>query len=107
MSALLASLDFQPWRVFAGDLDLLELTAVVQASSLHLGGDSGGLHVAWMTDVPTVTWFRSYEGLADWRPVGPHHRSLIGERTSEGLAGIRTSDIADMTEQLVSAQQPV
>lgn len=107
MSALLASLDFQPWRVFAGDLDLLEFAAVVQASRLHLGGDSGGLHVAWMTGVPTVTWFRRYDGLADWQPAGPQHRSLIGERTPEGLSGIRTSEIADLVGQLASAQAPV
>ncbi len=101
MSALLATLDFQPWRVFAGDLDLLELTALVQAGSLHLGGDSGGLHVAWMTGVPTVTWFRRYDGLLDWRPVGDCHRSAIGERTPEGLGGIATSDLVrDVAELL-------
>ena len=104
MSALLASLDFRPWRVFAGDLDLLEFAAVVQASRLHLGGDSGGLHVAWMTGVPTVTWFRRYDGLADWQPIGPRHRSLIGERTSFGLAGIETSEIVDMVAHLISTQ---
>lgn len=102
MSALLSALDFPPWRVFAGELDLLELAAIVQASSLHLGGDSGGLHVAWMTGVPTVTWFRRYDGLADWQPVGPRHRSVIGERTPEGLSGIETSSILAMDEDLLS-----
>jgi ADP-heptose:LPS heptosyltransferase len=57
MSDLLAAPDFQPWRVFAGDLDLLELAAVMQASCLHFSGDSGRLHIAWMTGVPTVSWF--------------------------------------------------
>jgi ADP-heptose:LPS heptosyltransferase len=96
MSALLALLDFRPWRVFAGNLDLLELTAIVQASCLHLGGDSGGLHVAWMTGVPTVSWFRRYDGLADWQPVGEGHRSLIGERSDSGILDIKTSDILEM-----------
>ena len=59
-----------------------------------------------MTGVPTVTWFRRYDGLADWRPVGPYHRSVIGERTSEGLAAIRTSDFVDMAALLIAAQQP-
>lgn len=93
MSALVAGLDTPPWRVFAGDLDLLELAAVVGRSALHVGGDSGGLHVAWMTGVPTLTWFRRYDGLADWRPVGPLHRDVIGDRTPEGLAGIQTDAI--------------
>ena len=104
MSALLAALDFQPWRVFAGELDLLELLVIVQMSCCHLGGDSGGLHTAWMTCVPTVTWFRRYDGLADWQPIGPRHRSLIGERTSFGLAGIETSEIVDMVAHLISTQ---
>lgn len=106
MSALLASLNFQPWRVFAGDLDLLELTAIVQASCLHMGGDSGGLHVAWMTGVPTVTWFRRYDGLADWRPIGDRNREVIGERTPEGLAGINVHEIIDMAEELISNSTP-
>jgi len=101
MSALPATLDFQPWRIFAGDLDLLELAALVQASDLHLGGDSGGLHVAWMTGVPTVTWFRRYAGLADWQPLGDRHRSVIGERTREGLAGIEASQLAAMAADLM------
>jgi ADP-heptose:LPS heptosyltransferase len=102
MSALLATLDFQPWRIFAGDLDLLELAALVQASDLHLGGDSGGLHVAWMTGVPTVTWFRRYDGLADWQPVGDRHRSVIGDRTPEGLTGINVHEIIGVAEEFIS-----
>lgn len=109
MGQLLAALDFQPWRVFAGDLDLLELAAIVQASSLHMGGDSGGLHVAWMTGVPTVTWFRRYDGLADWQPVGDRHRSIIGDRTPGGLAGIAASDLVRDVEELLtrSISRPV
>jgi ADP-heptose:LPS heptosyltransferase len=106
MSTLLAALDFQPWRIFAGELDLLELTAVVQASHLHLGGDSGGLHVAWMTDVPTVTWFRRYAGVADWQLVGDRHRSVVGDRTPEGLAGISVHEIIGMADHLISNPPP-
>ncbi len=61
VSTVLAALDFQSWRVFSCDLDLLTLCAVVQSSHLHIGGDSGGLHVAWMTGASTVTWFRTYD----------------------------------------------
>ena len=102
MSALLSALDFSPWRVFAGELDLLELASIVQSSCLHIGGDSGGLHVAWMTGVPSVTWFRRYDGLADWQPVGPRYRSVVGERTDQGLKGIYTSEIESAAEELLS-----
>jgi len=103
MSALLAALDFKPSRVFSGDLDLLELAAMLQASCLHLGGDSGGLHVAWMTGVPTVTWFRRYEGLLDWQPVGLRYRSVVGERSAEGLFGIETGAILQHAHELVAS----
>jgi ADP-heptose:LPS heptosyltransferase len=103
MQALRQALDFEPWRVFDGTLDLLELSAVIGASALHIGGDSGGLHVAWMTGVPTVTWFRRYDGLADWRPVGDRHRSVIGERTADGLAGVATDDLLAAAGGLLEA----
>jgi ADP-heptose:LPS heptosyltransferase len=106
MSALLAALDFQPWRVFPGNLDLLEFAALVKASCLHIGGDSGGLHVAWMTGVPSVTWFRRYDGLADWRPVGNRHRDVVGERASSGLEGIEIPVILARIEELVAHSIP-
>jgi ADP-heptose:LPS heptosyltransferase len=106
MSALLAALDFQPWRVFPGNLDLLEFAALVKANCLHIGGDSGGLHVAWMTGVPSVTWFRRYDGLADWRPVGNRHRDVVGERASSGLEGIEISVILARIEELVAHSIP-
>ena len=101
MHGLLPQLDFTPWRVFSGDLDLLELAALVQRAAIHLGGDSGGLHVAWMTGVPTVTWFREYEGRPGWQPVGDHHRSLVGERRENGITGITTEDLIEAVEELL------
>jgi hypothetical protein len=101
MAWLLPQLDFTPWRVFPGDLDLLELAALVQRSAIHLGGDSGGLHVAWMTGVPTVTWFREYEGRPDWQPVGEHHRTLVGERQKNGIFGISTEKIITAVKDLL------
>ena len=106
ISGLLAALDFQPWRVFPGNLDLLEFAALVKGSCLHIGGDSGGLHVAWMTGVPSVTWFRRYDGLAEWRPVGNRHRDVVGERASSGLEGIEISVILARIEELAAHSMP-
>lgn len=104
MAALLPQLNFAPWRVFAGDLDLLELAGLIQRAAIHLGGDSGGLHVAWMTGVPTVTWFREYDGRADWQPVGEQHRSMVGERHDEGISGIFTEGLMAAVEELLQKQ---
>jgi len=101
MVDLLPQLDFVPWRIFSGDLDLLELAALIQRAAIHLGGDSGGLHVAWMTGVPTVTWFREYKGRADWQPLGELHRSLVGERRDDGIAGISTEELLAVAGELL------
>jgi ADP-heptose:LPS heptosyltransferase len=103
MERLLPQLDFTPWRVFSGNLDLLELAALVQRAAIHLGGDSGGLHVAWMTGVPTVTWFREYEGRPDWQPTGERHHSLVGERQENGISGISTEHLLAAVESLLQA----
>jgi hypothetical protein len=48
-----------------------------------------------MTGVPTVTWFREYEGRADWQPLGDQHRSLVGVRHENGITGISNEEILD------------
>jgi len=91
MEQLLQRLDFVPWRVFRGDLDLLEYAAIVSVSALHLGGDSGGNHVAWMFGVPSVTWYRDFEGLPEWILRGENCAALVGEQNDLGIRGIQTS----------------
>ena len=98
MEAQLPRLNFTPWRVFSGNLDLLEFAAIVGRASVHLGGDSGGLHVAWMTAVPTVTWFRDYEGRIEWQPCGERHCSLVGDRQETGIIGISTEKLLSAVE---------
>ena len=101
MDSLLPQLGFTPRKVFSGSLDLLELAALVQRAAIHLGGDSGGLHVAWMTGVPTVTWFREYEGRPGWQPVGEHYRSLVGIRQENGITGVSNEEILEAVEVLL------
>lgn len=78
----------KPWRVFDGNLSLLELAGVIARSRLHLGGDSGALHLAFMLGVPTISWWRDYAGREEWMPEGPEHRALIGRESPGGLLGI-------------------
>lgn len=58
-------------------LDLGQLAAVLQRSRMHLGADSGVLHLAAALNVPTFTVFRKYPGLREWLPpVGSLHKYL-------------------------------
>ena len=78
MAALLARLPVKPWRVFPGDLNLTQLTALIQHSFLHVSGDTGTMHLAVMTGTPSVSWFFSHPGLVEWQPAGTRHRSIVG-----------------------------
>jgi ADP-heptose:LPS heptosyltransferase len=79
MKELLTLLPHQPWRVFAGNLNLTQLAAVIRHSALHGCGDTGTLHLAAMTDTPTVAWFWPNPGLQQWVPTGDKYRVIIGD----------------------------
>jgi ADP-heptose:LPS heptosyltransferase len=58
-------------------LSLGQLAALLQRCRLHLGADSGVLHLAVALDVPTFTLFRKYPALKEWLPpAGPRHKYL-------------------------------
>jgi heptosyltransferase-3 len=84
LSALRAKLKFEPWKIFPGDLDLVELTELMRRARLHLGGDSGALHVALMAGTPTLSWFRDYEGRREWQPQGTGHYAVVLKKSAAG-----------------------
>lgn len=92
LSALLEHLEQPPLHVFHGDLNLIELAAVIERAALHLGGDSGALHIAFMLGVPTVSWFRHYADMQEWLPVGEQHRAVVGIASPDGLQGLTVED---------------
>jgi ADP-heptose:LPS heptosyltransferase len=60
-----------------GELSIPQLTALLECCSLHVGADSGVLHVAMSCGTATVSLFRDYPGMQAWIPRGERHRSLI------------------------------
>jgi ADP-heptose:LPS heptosyltransferase len=93
LQKLISLLTVKPWKIFEGNLSLQELAGVIGYSKLHMGGDSGGLHVAVMMNVPTFSWFREYPGKVEWLPIGSQHRYIIGDTSPEGLQNITTGDL--------------
>lgn len=78
MAELLALLPQRPWRVFDGKLNLIQLTALIQNSALHLCGDTGTLHLALMARTRSVCWFWPNPGMQVWVPTGKRHRTVLG-----------------------------
>lgn len=60
-------------RILEPPLSLTRLFAVVSRCRAHVGTDSGVTHVAWALGLPTVTVYRDYAGLEEWRPAGNRH----------------------------------
>jgi ADP-heptose:LPS heptosyltransferase len=108
MEALLGGLQRKPWRVFAGDLNLLQLAAVIQHSAAHLCGDTGTLHLALMTGAPSVSWFRSGAGTSAWIPLGNRHRTVLGDEGVEGsyLGGVDTAEVVRAVEAVLGTPGP-
>jgi ADP-heptose:LPS heptosyltransferase len=71
------SVDNERLQVYPGSLTLVQLAALLKRCQLHVGADSGALHLATVLGVKTVSLFREYAGLDEWKPRGPGHRSLV------------------------------
>lgn len=85
LEALLPLLRQAPWKCFAGNLTPLEACVLIGRARMHLGGDSGGVHMAVMQQVPTVIWFREHRPLSGWAPRGPRDTLVFGKPGPDGF----------------------
>jgi ADP-heptose:LPS heptosyltransferase len=81
-------------------LAIAELAAVLKRCRVHVGGDSGVIHLATALDVPTVGLFRDYAG-TKWVPRGPAHRHLMAPCP---CGDVKTPPCAGKTEAECLAQ---
>ena len=100
-------------QVFSGNLSLAQLAALLARCSLHVGADSGALHLAVVMGVPTVSIFREYEGIHEWLPRGAEHQHVaaacrcVNQKVQpcqasghpECLAGISVETVLGMVER--------
>jgi ADP-heptose:LPS heptosyltransferase len=105
MKELLALLPQKPWRVLAGNLNLMQLAAVIQHSALHFCGDTGTLHLAAMTNTPNVAWFWPNPSLRQWVPSGEKYCVIMGvnEPGARYLGKIGTNDLISATQSVLVA----
>lgn len=106
MAELLMLLPQKPWRVFAGNLNLMQIAAVIKHSALHFCGNTGTLHLAVMTQTPTVTWFWPGPGLRDWVPAGEKYHIVTGTNNAgeNFLGNIATGQLVHAAESALSAR---
>jgi len=99
LKILLGLLEVAPWKVFLGTaLPPMELTGLLSRSALHIGGNSGALHAAFMSGTPTLSWFHKHPKIYEWLPDVDGHRVVTGETTPKGLTGIAAKDLVEAFE---------
>ncbi|MFO1500338.1 MAG: glycosyltransferase family 9 protein [Verrucomicrobiota bacterium] len=77
LQQLAAAVHHPRLHLYSGTLTVAQLAALLARCRLHVGADSGALHLATVLGVPTVSLFRDYEGLGEWLPRGEPHRSIV------------------------------
>ncbi len=81
-------------RLMSTPLPISRLAALLQRCALHVGPDSGVIHLAAALGVPTLAIFRQYADMADWLPRGPRHAHLaapcecVNAKSAPCMAGI-------------------
>jgi heptosyltransferase-1 len=63
-------------HVLTQTITISQLAALLKRCQLHLGPDSGVLHLAFALGVPTVSFFREQGAYKSFMPVGPDHRVI-------------------------------
>jgi ADP-heptose:LPS heptosyltransferase len=102
LEILLAGVAFRPWKVFAGNIDVSAFASVVQGAALHVGPDSGGLHIARVVGTPSVSWFRPNHHIANWLPDEPGHLAFTApESRPDGLYGLTTLQLVEAAAALL------
>lgn len=64
-------------KILPDRLSVSRLAALLQFADLHLGLDSGVLHLAVAMGKPTVSLFRESVGRPGWAPRGERHRVMV------------------------------
>jgi ADP-heptose:LPS heptosyltransferase len=91
-------------------LTVTRLAALLKRCAMHVGPDSGMIHVAMALRVPTVAIFRRYHDMADFLPVGPEHIYFdapcpcMTSKTPPCVATHEAACLAGISPELVGAE---
>ena len=86
----------------AGTLSLPGLLATLKRAALHIGPDSGPLHLAHALGTPAVGCFLYKDGSAEWQPLGAGYRTVGSPvRLRGGLYGVTPEQILAAARELI------
>jgi len=103
LGALLQELPFEPAKVFCGTLDAAQLLGLIRQAALHLSGDTGSMHLAWLAGTASISWFYRQAQLDQWAPRGPRHGLVFSESPPpDYLRGVDTEEIVLQAQRLLA-----
>ncbi|HVV71049.1 MAG TPA: glycosyltransferase family 9 protein, partial [Verrucomicrobiae bacterium] len=74
LDALAAKLKSDRVRFLRGGVSISQLAALLARCCLHIGSDSGVLHLAFALQIPTISFLREQPNFGAFLPIGPMHR---------------------------------
>ncbi len=108
--AIVEGADCPQLRLLPPGLGIPQLSAIISRCRLHLGCDSGPLHLAWALDIPTLSLCRNYRELKSWIPQTSKHEAIlvecpcIGKKHPECASKGESECLAKITEEEVFAK---
>ena len=86
----------------AGTLSLADLLGLLKRAALHIGPDSGPLHLAYALGTPAVGCFLFKDGSAEWQPLGARYRTVgTTVRLHGGLYGLEPERVVASALELL------
>ena len=76
LQALATNLNDPRLHLLPPNLSIPQLAAMLKRCRLHIGPDSGVLHLAVALGVPTISFFREQGSYKSFMPAGPNHRVI-------------------------------
>jgi heptosyltransferase-3 len=95
LEALLSTLRQQPWKIFRGTLTAIQTAALIKRAKLHLGGDSGAVHVATMIGTPNLAWFHEDSRKSNWLPRAANDQVIFAPRDDSGFLRIKAEQLLE------------
>lgn len=74
LDALAAKLKSDRVQFLSGGVSISQLAALLARCCLHIGSDSGVLHLAFALQLPTLSFLREQPNFGAFMPIGPMHR---------------------------------
>jgi ADP-heptose:LPS heptosyltransferase len=118
LKKLATMVDDARFQLLPEDMSIAQLAGALNRCRLHVGPDSGVMHLAVALGVPTISFFRNQKGHKSWLPQGADHQTLIAACTcidhhaapcqpaerAECLARLEPTRVAEIVCERLNAQ---